>query len=107
MGYGPRIIDLVRDANHDVQFRFNRIFESAQIARYGSERPGHFDWHSDIGHGPLAGKAQINHCRARFPDPQDYDGGALEVMASTAVATAPVIVVPQLFFELFTASRHP
>jgi len=84
-----RIINVVRDANRAVyNFDLTAFSESAQIARYGSERQGHFDWHSDIGHGPLAGKRKLTIV-AQISDPQDYDGGALEIMASTAVTTAP------------------
>jgi len=83
-----RIIDLVRVANRDVyNFDLTEFAESAQIARYGSERQAHFDWHSDIGHGQLAGKRKLTIV-AQISDPQDYVGGSLEIMASTAVTTA-------------------
>jgi PKHD-type hydroxylase len=93
-----RIIDLVRQANRETfSFDINEFSESAQVARYGAERLGHFDWHSDIGDGPLARKRKLTMV-VQLSDPADYEGGALEVMPSSAVISAPRgrLPLPQL-----------
>ncbi|NIZ11666.1 2OG-Fe(II) oxygenase, partial [Pseudooceanicola sp. HF7] len=55
-----RLIDLVRQANREsFDFDLQDFSESPQLARYGSDRQGHFDWHSDIGDGRLAAKRKL------------------------------------------------
>lgn len=79
-----RLIDVVRQANRDVyNFDLTDFSESAQIARYGAERQGHFDWHSDIGEGQFARKRKLTVV-VQLSDPAQYTGGTLEVMASNA-----------------------
>jgi PKHD-type hydroxylase len=62
--------------------------ESAQIARYGAEDQGHFDWHADVGQGPAAARRKLTVV-VQLSAPDGYGGGALEVRPSTAVLTAP------------------
>lgn len=83
-----RIIDLVRAANREIyDFDLREFSESPQVARYGAERQGHFGWHSDIGEGALASKRKLTMVVQLTP-PEDYEGGALEVMPSHHVITA-------------------
>ncbi|WP_417523028.1 2OG-Fe(II) oxygenase [Marinovum sp.] len=83
-----RIIDLVRVANRDVfGFDLQDFSESAQVARYGAEREGHFDWHADIGDGPLAARRKLTMV-VQLAERDDYDGGSLEVMPSANVVVA-------------------
>ncbi|WP_343503180.1 2OG-Fe(II) oxygenase [Alloyangia pacifica] len=83
-----RIIELVRDANRSAyDFALDAFDESAQIARYGAEREGHFDWHSDIGEGRLAARRKLTMV-VQLSDEGDYEGGALEVMPSNHIVTA-------------------
>lgn len=83
-----RIIDVVRDCNRNAfNFDLTEFSESAQIARYGSEREGHFDWHSDIGAGQFAGKRKLTIV-VQLSDASDYEGGVLEVQPSTALVSA-------------------
>lgn len=83
-----RIIDIVRIANRDTfSFDLQSFSESAQVARYDAARQGHFDWHSDIGDGPLAAQRKLTMV-IQLSDPADYDGGLLEVMPSAHVHQA-------------------
>jgi len=83
-----RIIDVVRDANRKVyDFALTDFSESAQVARYGSERQGHFSWHSDIGDGPIAARRKLTMV-VQLSEPEDYEGGLLEVMPSAHTVTA-------------------
>jgi len=83
-----RIIDVVRSANRDAfGFDLTEFAESPQVARYGAEREGHFDWHADIGDAMLARKRKLTFVVQLSPA-DAYDGGALEVMPSANVATA-------------------
>ncbi|MES2968910.1 MAG: 2OG-Fe(II) oxygenase [Pseudomonadota bacterium] len=69
-------------------FDLTDFAESAQVARYGAERAGHFDWHSDIGAGALASRRKLTIV-VQLSDPADYDGGALELWPNSAIAQAP------------------
>ena len=84
-----RIIEVVREANREVYgFDLDGFDESAQIARYGAEREGHFSWHSDIGDGRLAARRKLTMV-VQLSQAEDYAGGALEIMPSANADTAP------------------
>ncbi len=83
-----RIIDLVRVANRDLfQFDLSDFAESPQIARYGAEREGHFDWHADIGDGVVAARRKLTMVVQLSAD-DGYAGGVLEIMPSANVVEA-------------------
>lgn len=84
-----RIIALVSRANRETyDFDLREFAESPQVARYGAEREGHFDWHSDIGDGPLARKRKLTMV-VQLSSPSEYDGGTLQVMPSANMIDAP------------------
>jgi PKHD-type hydroxylase len=84
-----RIIDLVREVNTRVfDFDLREFAESPQVARYDAAREGHFDWHTDIGDGPVAGKRKLTIV-VQLSEAGHYQGGALEVMRGSAVVEAP------------------
>ncbi len=100
-----RLIDVVRAANRDAfGFELTEFAESPQIARYGAERAGHFDWHSDIGDGPLAGKRKLTMV-VQLSEPGDYEGGALEAMPAANALTAPRDRGTAVLFPAFALHR--
>jgi PKHD-type hydroxylase len=100
-----RIIEVVREANREVfDFAISEFAESPQVARYGGERKGHFDWHSDIGDGVIARQRKLTMV-AQLSDPGDYEGGALEVWPSNAVVIAPRDRGTLTFFPSFLLHR--
>ena len=57
-----RMMRLVAQANREAfGFDLTEFAESPQVARYGAEREGHFDWHSDIGAGAQPGLWSAAH----------------------------------------------
>ena len=83
-----KIIELVRQANRAVYgFDLDGFDESAQVARYGAERQGHFSWHSDVGDGRLAARRKLTMV-VQLSEPGAYRGGALEVMPSAHTVEA-------------------
>lgn len=83
------LVRLVAGVNRDhFGAELDDFAESAQIARYGAERQGHFGWHSDIGRGALAARRKLTVV-VQLSDPADYDGGLLELWPDANVATAP------------------
>ena len=84
-----RMITLVARANRDgFNYDLTDFGESAQVARYGAERQGHFDWHSDIGAGNWAAKRKLTIV-VQLSDPADYVGGTLELRPDSNVVQAP------------------
>lgn len=83
-----RIIRLVAEANREsFDYDLREFAESPQVARYGAEREGHFDWHSDIGDGLVARKRKLTMV-VQLSDPDSYDGGVLELMPGTGTIAA-------------------
>lgn len=82
------VVAIVGAANRDVfDFALQGFDESAQIARYDAARQGHFDWHADIGDGPLAARRKLTVV-VQLSDPADYEGGTLEIMPSAQIIRA-------------------
>ena len=83
------MITKVSRANRDdFGFDLTEFGESAQVARYGAERQGHFDWHSDIGAGPWAARRKLTIV-VQLSDPAGYEGGALDLRGDSTITTAP------------------
>lgn len=83
-----RIVRIMAEANRDAfRFDLDEFAESAQVATYDAAREGHFDWHSDVGDGPLAAKRKLTMVIQLSP-PGDYEGGRLEVKPSAHVLAA-------------------
>lgn len=80
---------LVAVVNRDhFGFELTDFGESAQVARYGAERQGHFDWHSDIGSGTWAARRKLTIVVQLSP-PEAYQGGTLEIRPDSTVQSAP------------------
>jgi PKHD-type hydroxylase len=100
-----RMMRLVAAANREsFGFDLTEFAESAQVARYGAEREGHFGWHSDIGAGALAQKRKLTVV-VQLSDPTDYDGGVLEVWPDSSIRTAPRTRGSAVIFPSFTLHR--
>ncbi|MFP4274325.1 MAG: 2OG-Fe(II) oxygenase, partial [Paracoccaceae bacterium] len=100
-----RIMDLVREANRDVfGFDLTDFAESPQVAIYDGRRAGHFDWHADIGDGPLARRRKLTLV-VQLSDPADYAGGRLEIMPGTQVRAADRAQGSATLFPAFLLHR--
>jgi PKHD-type hydroxylase len=100
-----KIITLVREANRQVYgYDLTDFSESAQVARYGADRQGHFDWHSDIGDGRLASKRKLTMV-VQLSEPSDYAGGMLELMPGAGIVTADTAQGAATLFPSFVLHR--
>ncbi|WP_212525098.1 2OG-Fe(II) oxygenase [Actibacterium sp. MT2.3-13A] len=100
-----RIFELVREANRAVfDFELRDFSESAQVARYGAERSGHFGWHSDIGDGPLARRRKLTLV-VQLSDPAAYEGGVLELMPDSNIRAANAAQGSATLFPSFVLHR--
>jgi PKHD-type hydroxylase len=100
-----RIIALVREANRQVYgYDLTDFAESAQVARYGADRQGHFDWHSDIGDGRLASKRKLTMV-VQLSEPSSYTGGKLELMPGAGTVIADMSQGSATLFPSFVLHR--
>jgi PKHD-type hydroxylase len=105
-----RMIGLVAAANRNgFGFDLTDFGESAQVARYGAEREGHFDWHSDIGAkkpgaDTWASKRKLTVV-VQLSDPQDYEGGTLQLRPDSNVTDAPRLRGLATVFPSFVLHR--
>lgn len=100
-----RLVALVAQANRaHFGFDLDDFAESAQVARYGAERQGHFAWHSDIGEGPVARRRKLTVV-VQLSDPGDYEGGALEIWPDGAQQQAPREQGAAIVFPAFVLHR--
>jgi PKHD-type hydroxylase len=100
-----RMIGVVARANREsFGFDLSDFGESAQIARYGAEREGHFDWHSDIGAGVWAAKRKLTVV-VQLSMPEEYEGGVLELRPDSNVAAMPRDLGTALVFPSFVLHR--
>lgn len=100
-----RIVTLVAEANRTVfDFSLTEFAESAQVASYDADVGGHFDWHSDIGDGRLAGRRKLTMV-VQLSDPASYEGGMLEIMPSGHVIAASTARGAAVLFPSYLLHR--
>ena len=100
-----RMMTVVAQANREsFGFDLTDFGESPQVARYGAERQGHFDWHSDIGAGQWAAKRKLTIV-VQLSDPADYDGGTLQLRPGSNTADAPRARGTAIIFPSFVLHR--
>lgn len=100
-----RMIRVVAQANREgFGFDLDDFAESAQVARYGADRQGHFDWHTDIGAGPLAARRKLTVV-VQLSDPAAYQGGVLELRPDSNIAQAEMAQGTATVFPSFVLHR--
>jgi len=71
-------VNLVGQANKDFfNFELSSLTENLQYTEYDESVQGHYDWHFDIGEGPLNCNRKLS-ISIQLSDPADYEGGQLE-----------------------------
>jgi PKHD-type hydroxylase len=100
-----RMVRLVAEANREAfGFDLADFMESPQVARYGAEREGHFDWHSDIGAGQVAAKRKLTIV-VQLSEPEDYDGGVLELRPDSNIRAVEKARGTAVLFPSFVLHR--
>lgn len=82
-----RLARLVADVNRQqFSFALDGFEEQVQLAAYG---PGHYyDWHIDQGQGRVAARRKLT-LSIQLSNPDDYEGGELEINADGRPFQAP------------------
>ena len=100
-----RLVRVTAQANREAfGFDLTDFAESAQIARYGAERQGHFDWHADIGAAALAARRKLTLV-VQLSGPAGYTGGVLELRPGTHLQEAPQAQGTATVFPSFVLHR--
>ena len=98
-----RIRDLSIEANNAIwKFNLHSIIDSIQYTEY-YEGGGHYGWHTDIGPG------SINHRKIsitiQLSDPNEYEGGDLEMWSDGNFQTMPKQKGAAVLFPSFLLHR--
>lgn len=100
-----RIIDLVAEVNRTVfDFSLTDFAEEAQIACYSGDRRGHYDWHCDVGASEVARRRKLTMV-IQLSDPDQYEGGLLQLNPAGRVIDAPMVRGTAIFFPSFVLHR--
>ncbi|ADZ71789.1 2OG-Fe(II) oxygenase [Polymorphum gilvum] len=100
-----RIVRGIADANREAfQFDITEFRERLQVASYDESDEGHYDWHSDIGDGPIARQRKLTIV-VQLSEPESYEGGALEINLGSAIQPAPRGVGSATLFASFMPHR--
>lgn len=100
-----RCFRAVVDANRDgFAFEVEEFAEPMQTARYAASEAGHFDWHMDVGDGPIAMRRKLTMV-AQLSDPADYRGGRLEINGDGRARQAPTGQGSVVVFPSFALHR--
>ena len=83
-----RVIGTVASANRQhFGFKLDDFAEQLQVALYDVDDGDHFDWHVDIGSGPVASKRKLTLV-AQLSDRESYVGGELAINSTGVSETA-------------------
>lgn len=100
-----RLLDTIANANRrHFDFQLSHFAEKMQIALYEADPGGFFDWHSDIGDGPLAAQRKLTMV-VQLSKADDYDGGTLETNADGVVRAASRLIGSALLLPSFVLHR--
>lgn len=100
-----RVVDAVAEANRGTfRFRLDGFDEKLQVATYDEREQGHFDWHSDMGGGPLAARRKLTIV-AQLSKPDSHDGGELQLNPQGQPFSASRDIGDAIVFASFVLHR--
>lgn len=100
-----RLLDAIAEANrHHFAFRLEEFAEKMQIAWYGEESGGFFDWHVDHGDGVTAARRKLTAI-VQLSEAGAYDGGDLETNADGHIRRADREIGSGLLMPSFVLHR--
>jgi len=100
-----RIMSAVAEANRETfHFRLEGFEERLQVAAYDEGEQGHFDWHSDMGGGPLAARRKLTIV-AQLTRPEEYEGGELQLNPAGRPFAASREIGDAILFASFVLHR--
>jgi PKHD-type hydroxylase len=100
-----RLLDTFAKVNREhFSFDLDEFAERSQVAWYGAETGGFFDWHVDFGDGPVAARRKLTMV-VQLSDDGSYEGGHLETNADGVIRQASRQIGSGLCFPSFVLHR--
>lgn len=100
-----RVLESFAEANRKYfDFALEEFAERMQVAWYGGETGGFFDWHVDFGDGPVASRRKLTMV-VQLSDGDSYEGGHLETNCDGVVRQASRSIGSALFLPSFVLHR--
>ncbi len=100
-----RLVGTVVSANRQhFGFKLADFAEEVQVALYDVDDGDHFDWHVDIGSGPIASKRKLTVV-AQLSDKESYMGGELAVNSTGTAQTVSELKGDGVLFPSFLPHR--
>jgi len=100
-----RLLDCFAKANREhFEFALEEFAERMQVAWYGAEPGGFFDWHVDHGNGQVAARRKLTVV-VQLSDGDTYKGGELQTNADGHIRTAGRSIGSALMFPSFVLHR--
>jgi PKHD-type hydroxylase len=100
-----RLLDTFAKVNREhFEFALEEFAERMQVAWYGAEIGGFFDWHTDSGGGPTAGRRKLTMV-VQLSEDGSYEGGNLETNADGLIRQASRQIGSALCFPSFVLHR--
>ena len=100
-----RLLETFAEANRQ-HFRFDieEFAERIQLAWYGADDGGFFDWHVDLGNSPTASRRKLTMV-VQLSAPASYEGGHLETNADGVIRRASRLVGSAILMPSFVLHR--
>jgi PKHD-type hydroxylase len=77
-GLHQKIMNLVAQCNQEFfNFSITSLTEHLQFTEYDASYQGYYDWHFDVGSGPINCARKLSVV-VQLSDPEDYEGGELQ-----------------------------
>lgn len=100
-----RLLDTFAEANRrHFQFDLEEVAEGMQVAWYGEDNGGFFDWHVDFGDGATASRRKLTMV-VQLSEHHAYDGGGLQTNADGVVRSAERAIGSALLLPSFVLHR--
>lgn len=100
-----RLLDTFANVNRQhFKFDLEEFAERMQVAWYGAETGGFFDWHVDFGDGQTAMRRKLTMV-VQLSDAENYEGGNLETNADGVIRQASRQIGSALCFPSFVLHR--
>jgi PKHD-type hydroxylase len=100
-----RVMAAVAEANRETfHFQLEGFEERLQVAAYDANEEGHFDWHSDMGGGPLAARRKLTIV-AQLTRSEQYEGGELQLNPAGRPFAASAGIGDAILFASFVLHR--
>ena len=100
-----RMLKTLTEANRrHFDFQIEEFAEQMQVARYCADQKDFFEWHTDVGNGPMAARRKLTMV-IQLSASESYVGGCLESNSNGSVRTSSREIGTALLLPSFVLHR--